>query len=76
MAKAKTPRRTWTRNIWGNVVGYQGGQRAEEFGCAGYADAWAAYWATGMDREAAEGAALDAVCSPGFKLDYTNMRKR
>jgi len=30
----KQPKRTIRRNIWGNLVGYEGGKRAEEFGDA------------------------------------------
>ena len=56
MKKAK---RTWRRNIWGNVVGYEGGRRTEEFGCATYADKWAEFWCKGYSREEAEELALD-----------------
>ncbi|KVR21652.1 hypothetical protein WK13_34510 [Burkholderia ubonensis] len=51
-------KRSWKRNIWGNVVGYEGGKRIEEFGCAGYAERWAMAWANGMTREEAETYAL------------------
>ncbi|MBU9405997.1 hypothetical protein KTE46_09970 [Burkholderia multivorans] len=52
-------KRTWKRNIWGNVVGYEGGRRAEEFGCAPHAERWAMAWANGMTREDAEDYALN-----------------
>ena len=56
--KPKAPKRSWKRNIWDNVVGYESGRRAEEFGCDSYADRWAEAWATGLTREAAEYVAL------------------
>lgn len=47
MNKAKKePKRTIRRNIWGNIVGYEGGKRVEEFGeafdpwCEGQAAKW------------------------------------
>lgn len=52
-------KRSAKRNVWGNVVGYEGGRRAEEFGHADYADLWAELWVGGMTKEAAEIAALD-----------------
>ena len=54
----KQPKRSWRRNIWGNVVGYEGGRRVEEFGCRAYADKWAEIWASGETRERAETIAL------------------
>lgn len=54
----KPKKRTWRRNIWGNVVGYEGGRRVQEFGCAGYADKWAEEWSKGLSVEDAEYAAL------------------
>lgn len=40
-------KRTFRRNIWGNVVGYEGGRRAHEFGCAVDAERVAEIWASG-----------------------------
>lgn len=48
------PTRTWRRNIWGNVVGYEGRSRAEEFGCHTWSERWAMAWCQGMSRENAE----------------------
>lgn len=59
-------KRSWRRNIWGNVVGYEGGRRVEEFGCADYADLWAEKWAGGLDRGAAEMAALEERNPPAL----------
>lgn len=53
-------KRSAKRNVWGNVVGYEGGRRAEEFGHADYADLWAELWVSGMSREEAECRALDS----------------
>lgn len=64
-------KRTWRRNIWGNVVGYEGGRRVEEFGCERYADRWAMAWANGMSRNDAE---LFALNNPTF-YDVSKERK-
>ncbi|MDF0506537.1 hypothetical protein POK33_37935 [Burkholderia cenocepacia] len=52
-------KRSWKRNIWGNVVGYEGGKRAEEFGDQPWSERWAVAWANGMTRDDAESFALN-----------------
>ena len=54
----KTPKRRYKRNIWGNVVGYEGREKVEEFGCSPWADRWAEFWVLGYNKEAAENLAL------------------
>lgn len=47
-------KRTYRRNIWGNVVGYESGRRAWEFGCEIQAEAIAAEWCKGGTPSEAE----------------------
>lgn len=51
-------KRTWKRNRWGNVVGYEGGRRVIEFGCQPWSERWAEWWCTGLTSEEAEYKAL------------------
>lgn len=64
-------KRTWKSNIHGNVVGFEGTKRTQEFGCYPWSDRWAMAWANGMDREDAE---TFALANPNLK-DYSNERK-
>lgn len=68
---AMTPKRTWKMNIYGNVVGFEGARRVEEFGCQPWSERWAMAWANGMSREDAESYALN---NPNFR-DSSKERK-
>lgn len=54
----KNEKRSYRKNIWGNVVGYVSGRREIEFDCCSYVEAWAEVWVSGLSYEEAELKAL------------------
>lgn len=56
--KPKIKKRSYRKNVWGNVVGYEGGRRVEEFGCHPWSERWAQEWVKGVSKEDAEYVAL------------------